>query len=812
MSSSFQPRSFFQTPAPPESDRLPSAGQLVGLLRESAGRFAQQSGWKRHVPWLVGALGRTLALSSVFLYKNYPDSEGAQTAVRLNSWKDPLDPVKHTEFDARVLTYTDDLWAQLGTRLERNVPVVWQHATSPAAVSETLGRHGICCLLVVPVFAGTQWWGFLGGFSSSGFAEECSNGSLDPVVVELFSTVAVQMGNAIHRASVEQALRWSERLHRIQRDIALAGTRKQSGQESLTDLLAFICELGGFEAGAVETVQGAQTVRLAAHGNPPVRSAHEWYRDSFGTGLSHQPIYLGSGELGELARSSSGLQTFHSCAILPVVYQSRVSGVIQLFSGSRIAVPESIRRSLEAVTAEIAVLTTQVQTNEQVKVVNDRYRRAVTDGQIGVWELDLPTARVSVDPPVPQMFRLPEEQRSIRLSAVLAALSPGQRREVRELLRSPEPDAERLRLECRFTLPTGERRWYAVRARRHAGEGVPSRVTGTVIDITQERASQEELAEARRIADESSRAKSEFLARMSHELRTPLNAILGHTQLLHAAGGESGVRSVEVIERSAQHLMEMVDNILSQDSLEAGRLSIAPGAVSLERFLSTMEDEVSVLFRDSRVRFQTIRSTVLPDRIQTDPLRLRQVLHNLIGNAAKFTTAGSVALHVRWKGRRVRFSVTDTGSGIPPEDLNTIFVAFRRRQQPGSGTGLGLSISQELIRLMGSQIHVQSSVGRGSSFWFSLPVDSAAPADAGLPRAVEESELSGPAAVPRPSRLELDRLRELIQIGDIGGVRRYAADRATAGNPHVLFYQLVTLYAEGFRLRELRELAGEPHV
>lgn len=794
---------FQQTPV--ASDTAANAPSHIRLLRDSATRFSQHGGWKRHVPWLVSELGRTFRLSAAFLYKNYPDSDGVLTAVRLNTWNDPLDFAEHTDFDVPVIKYTDELWSHISARLQNNEPVLWHQSEKQSDLHPVLEHHRIECLFIVPVFAGDDWWGMLGGFCASECAHGCASGSAGSSVAEVMSTIAVQLGSAVRGASVEQALRWSERLHRIQRDIALAGAKGGSDRQGLSELLSFVCELGGFDSGSVEIVDGDRTVRMAAQGDPPLHPLPVSYADAESILDIREPVYLDSDDLSGV--TSRDKHRLHSSAVLPITHQGGVSGLLQLHSSTRTHVPESVRRSLEAVATEIGVLTTQVKTNEQIRTINDRYRRAVTDGQIGVWEFDPETGLFSVDPPTPNMFGLPDDQRSVRVSKVLAALASEQRKFIRRILRSGSIGSEPVKIECLFRLASGEHRWFAVRASWHADSDARSRVTGTVIDVTQQRADEEALRRARTEADESSRAKSEFLARMSHELRTPLNAILGHAQILQHSADSRSERPLESIQQSARHLMSMVDNILGHNTLESNRLTLRPGPVNIERLVTTIADEVAVLFQDSSVEFCVRHDAQTPARLRADATRLRQVLLNLIGNAAKFTRTGRVELRLRWRGTRLRFAICDTGIGIPRAEYDSIFLPFRNNQETGSGTGLGLSISNELVMLMGATIHLKSQVGVGTVFWFSLPTVDQAPYSRPTTALPESDPPSADSeTMPPPPGDELDTLSSLIQIGDIAGVREYAHKRALSTDGATAFYERVLRFASAFRLRELREM------
>jgi CheY-like chemotaxis protein len=245
------------------------------------------------------------------------------------------------------------------------------------------------------------------------------------------------------------------------------------------------------------------------------------------------------------------------------------------------------------------------------------------------------------------------------------------------------------------------------------------------------------LSIAKERADVANKAKSSFLASMSHELRTPLNAILGYAQIMardptldHKHG-----RSLSVIRHSGEHLLALIDDILDLSRVEAGRLELVPSPVELRPFLALVGDAVRVKAEEKGLRFACDASDELPAIVRADARRLRQVLLNLLGNAVKFTRAGSVGLRVRPSNAgashaTLRFEVHDTGPGIAQENLEAIFRPFEQvgdYSSRASGAGLGLAISRQLVRLMGGEIRVESAPGQGSLFWFELrlPVEHA---------------------------------------------------------------------------------------
>jgi CheY-like chemotaxis protein/nitrogen-specific signal transduction histidine kinase len=234
-----------------------------------------------------------------------------------------------------------------------------------------------------------------------------------------------------------------------------------------------------------------------------------------------------------------------------------------------------------------------------------------------------------------------------------------------------------------------------------------------------------------RQAEAASRAKSEFLATMSHEIRTPLNGVIGLTALLLDDALTPAQREdAEMIRSSAEALRTIVDDILDFSKIEAGRLDLE--MVELNPH-DLVDDVVAILAEQARRRGLLLDAHLapdLPERLQGDPIRLRQILLNLVGNAIKFTPAGHVEIAVRvdpaGPDARLRFEVRDTGIGITDEAQARLFEPFTQADSSTTrrygGTGLGLAISRRLVTLMGGNIGVISTEGQGSTFWFMVPL------------------------------------------------------------------------------------------
>ena len=254
-------------------------------------------------------------------------------------------------------------------------------------------------------------------------------------------------------------------------------------------------------------------------------------------------------------------------------------------------------------------------------------------------------------------------------------------------------------------------------------------------DLVRERTS--ELQQARDRAEVASQAKTSFLARMSHELRTPLNAILGYAQLLKMDRALSPRQrnGVDTIHDSGEHLLMLIVDILDLSRIESGKTELRPEPVSLRSFLGGLSDIIRVKAEEKGLYFDLSVDPSLPPSVLVDDKRLRQILLNLLSNSVKFTEMGVVRLAVRPVQQEdaslagpdgyvaLRFEIQDTGAGIGTDDLARIFEPFEQAGSADSrsaGTGLGLAICRQLVRLMGSDIHVSSQIGAGSLFWFEL--------------------------------------------------------------------------------------------
>src|SRR5579859_6157195 len=292
--------------------------------------------------------------------------------------------------------------------------------------------------------------------------------------------------------------------------------------------------------------------------------------------------------------------------------------------------------------------------------------------------------------------------------------------------------ADSYQLEKRYIHKDGRIIWVLLSVsivRTAAGE--PVEYVAQILDITAKHEAEAVLIEARAQAEAADRAKSEFLANMSHEIRTPMNAILGLSHIVGQTELSSEQRDyVAKIETAGRSLLGILNDILDYSKIEANRLDLETIDFDLAAVIEDLSVIMSVNGRDKGIELAITLDGDIPRLLRGDPSRLQQVLINLTGNAIKFTQHGSVALSAKIVEKRdgqvmVRFTVEDTGIGMAPEILSRLFQPFSQADATTTrrfgGTGLGLAISKRLVELMGGEIGVESELGKGSTFWFTIP-------------------------------------------------------------------------------------------
>ncbi|MEG4105460.1 PAS domain S-box protein [Microcoleus sp. S13_C5] len=283
--------------------------------------------------------------------------------------------------------------------------------------------------------------------------------------------------------------------------------------------------------------------------------------------------------------------------------------------------------------------------------------------------------------------------------------------------------------EYRFRRSDGVYRWMLGQLRLiRDNSGTPVEILGYLIDISDRKQAELEF----QYANEANQAKTVFLANMSHELRTPLNSILGFTQLMSYEKNltPSLQERLQIVNRSGRHLLDLINDILDLSKIESGRMTLNLSDFDLTNLLASLEEMFQVKVQSKELQLIFDLAPDLPKFVHSDEKKLYQVFVNLLGNAIKFTNQGSVTLRVRAAKTdktscHLCFEVEDTGVGIAPPEIDKLFKVFVQAEAGknlSQGSGLGLAISQKLVKLMGGLIRVKSTLNRGSTFSFEIPV------------------------------------------------------------------------------------------
>lgn len=303
---------------------------------------------------------------------------------------------------------------------------------------------------------------------------------------------------------------------------------------------------------------------------------------------------------------------------------------------------------------------------------------------------------------------------------------------------SPLAKSEQIQVEYRMKRKDGSPIWCSLSGKALDPADLDKGVIWVVYDLEPRKAMENELRQARNRAEAANRAKSEFLANMSHEIRTPLNGLMGMLQLMQISElDEENTQYVVTALSSCRRLAELLGDILDLSKIEAGRLSLQHKTFSPRDVIESVHKLFLSSATQSGLGFEVHVDESVPSLLLGDASRLQQVLHNLVGNALKFTECGKIEMHAQYLAAhcpetcRVLFSVSDTGIGIPDAKLNALFTPFTQVSEgytrDHQGAGLGLSICRRLVEAMGGNISMESEQGRGTTVYFSLPFQEAEP-------------------------------------------------------------------------------------
>lgn len=363
----------------------------------------------------------------------------------------------------------------------------------------------------------------------------------------------------------------------------------------------------------------------------------------------------------------------------------------------------------------------------ELDVLHARLKTAVEAAELRVWEIDLETGILKWDPHLPPVFAVPGLAQALGATAALDFIHPEDRDEFRRavegVVMSDRPSS------CRVRVRSADENYRHVEMRmRLTSSGSDRRmILGVSRDVTREVMLTDDLVRRQREAEESSLAKGQFVARMSHEIRTPMSGVIGMLEVLLRSEVDGSRRAhTATALKSARDLMSVLDDVIDVSQLESRHLSIDKAPFKISAVIADVVALFGPLARDKSLELTSEIAGSTPDWVDGDPRRVRQVLTNLVGNAVKFTETGNVGISVDYDAdqQAAHFTVRDTGEGIPDGFVDKIFDQFFQVDSSATrkhgGSGLGLAISKQLVHAMGGVIHVDSKVGEGSAFHFTV--------------------------------------------------------------------------------------------
>lgn len=388
---------------------------------------------------------------------------------------------------------------------------------------------------------------------------------------------------------------------------------------------------------------------------------------------------------------------------------------------------------IDTVQFSLIDITEQKNTQEELEKAEQRWKYALNSSQDGVWDWSVKDGKAYFSKMWKGMLGYEESDISDSFSEWEKLVHPDDKqRSFEEILKHVKNQTENYVLEHRLMHKDGNYKWILARGKiiERDEYGNPVRFIGTHTDIDPIKRTEEDLKAAQAKSEQAAEAKSQFLSTISHEIRTPLNAVIGFSNLLQREGNiAQDSEYLQNIQTSAGHLLSLVNNVLDISKIESGKVEFEKREFDLEKLIDENMAMLSLRAKEKAIELKRGYIPSLQYSIIGDPLRLTQVLNNLIGNAVKFTDKGYVTVDViilsdTEKSIELKFSIKDTGTGIAKGKIDSVFESFAQANtdiaRRYGGTGLGLTISKLLVNLQGGQIGVDSKIHEGSTFYFNL--------------------------------------------------------------------------------------------
>ena len=488
--------------------------------------------------------------------------------------------------------------------------------------------------------------------------------------------------------------------------------------ESLFDRLSAVTELGGIGSWEVDL----ETMK--PDWDPITRKIHEVDDDYLPDMESAINFYAPEGREAITAAVTKGVETGEPWDVeLPLITAKNRRVWVRAVGRPVTEDGKPVR-----LVGSFQDITERREREEELRLISTRLEVALESSGIGVWDVCPSTGEYHWDDGSRRLFNIPDDAPDPSPAEWVAGIHAEDRESIVEAFAEAFDAKAHLKREYRYRRPDGSYRYIRSFGVYRERMNAPPILTGVHMDMTSDIEQAAALDQARERAESASHAKSEFLANMSHEIRTPLNGVLGMTQILQMTElTEKQARHVETIRNSGQALADLIDDILDISKIESGMIELEHRPFEMQGLVAMVGDIMELRAKEKRLDLEVSLAPEVASFVVGDEKRIRQILINIIGNAVKFTAKGQVSVDIRaTTGDSVSVRVSDTGPGIETAHLATIFDRFAQADssitRQYGGTGLGLAICHELVTLMGGEIGVESTVGEGSTFWFTLPL------------------------------------------------------------------------------------------
>ncbi len=545
-------------------------------------------------------------------------------------------------------------------------------------------------------------------------------------------------GSTICRIAVydiSERVRMESLLH-IQRDLVLALSSTDSFKKAADFLVGACMRIEGIDSGCLficdaegRNISVLSEKGFSGHNSESMEASAERTLSKIIAGGN--PLYISKEQLSEWL--SDGVFHDHnlsSIALIPVFHLSKPLALLAMGSHSVASIPSFACTALEAIAFETGAALARIRIESDLKESESRLRGIMDNSTALIYMKDLSGRFIMVNQYFCKVFKLKKHD---ILGRTTRELFPHIDSDI-----FMEHDHEVLKRNCSMefeesiSMDDGFHTYLSIKFPVAGRDGKPFAVCGIDTDITDRKNAFAALKQAVEEAESANRVKSQFLANMSHEIRTPMNAIIGFADLvLNTNLDDQQRKCLNIVKARGEDLLVIINDILDLSKIESGKMQIIPGHVNLKNLVQDMIRSFLPHTTQKGIAIFSDVSPKVPDEVSTDPVRLRQILVNLIGNAVKFTEAGHIMLGLTVDPKNtppgfvtLHFTVTDTGIGIPQDKLDIIFDAFTQADSGSSrkygGTGLGLAICKKIVELLDGRIWVVSKSGEGSTFHFTI--------------------------------------------------------------------------------------------